>query len=192
MRKLVTQDDLIASIDRVDKGLAECFSLVESVLDQPAYDDKFPSLQHFQAVSAKRSAHSRRQKWQDADLTITVTPEGRIVQRRPLSRSDLPKANWEAPAKNVVMAHPFELANTTTIYQEAIRDRYTDQIGHNHALIELDLPKANQYAPAINIVHIHQLGEDSLLPILEEDLGAELEGSTKTVTKNHHRHFNPP
>jgi hypothetical protein len=99
---------------------------MESVLDQPTYDYEFPSLQHFQAVSTKRSARSRRPKRQDADLTITATPEGRIVQRLPLSKSNLPKDDREAPAKNVVMTHPFGLANAATVYQEAMRDRYTD------------------------------------------------------------------
>ena len=32
-RKSIDEDDLIASIDRVDKGLVDCLSLVESVLD---------------------------------------------------------------------------------------------------------------------------------------------------------------
>jgi hypothetical protein len=33
------------------------------------------------------------------------------------------------------------------------------------------------------MVHICQLDDDSLLPILEADLGAELEGSTKNITE---------
>jgi hypothetical protein len=45
-----------------------------------------------------------------------------------------------------------------------------------------NLPITNQFAPAINMVQIRQLDEDSILPILEEDPGAESEGSTKTIT----------
>jgi hypothetical protein len=79
---------MISSIDRVDEKLAECLSLIESVLDQSPCDDEFPPLQHFQVVCPKRSARSCHPRWQDVDLTITVTPQGRTVQRRPLSRSD--------------------------------------------------------------------------------------------------------
>ena len=125
-RKPIDQDDLITSIDRVDKSLVECLSLVESVLDRSAYDDEFPPLQHFRAVGPKRSARSRRSRWQDADLIIMATPKGRTVQRRPLSRSDLPRDDREASAADIVVAHPFGLANAATIYQEAMRDRYAD------------------------------------------------------------------
>jgi len=64
-----------------------------------------------------------------------------------------------------------------------MRDRYADRIGRIYMLANHNLPKADQFAPAINMVQIHQNGEDSLLPILEEDLGAESEGSTKTITE---------
>lgn len=103
-------------------------------------------------MSAKRSAWPQYPRWQDADLTIKATPEGRIVQRRPLSRSDLPKANRKALAKNAVVAHPFGLVNAATVYQEAMRDCYADQIGHIYPLTEPDLPKADQFAPTINKV----------------------------------------
>ena len=67
--------------------------------------------------------------------------------------------------------------------QEALHDLYVDRIGDIHPLTELVLPRADQFAPAINMVQIHQLDDNSLLPILETDLGAESEGSTKTITK---------
>lgn len=41
---------------------------------------------------------------------------------------------------------------------------------------------ADWFAPTINMVHICQLSKDSLLPILEDDLGVESEGSTKTIS----------
>ena len=81
------------------------------------------------------------------------------------------------------MAHPYGLANASALYQEALHDLYADQIGDIHPLAELVLPSADQFAPAINMVQIRQLDDDSLLPILEADLGAESEGSTKTVTE---------
>jgi len=56
--------------------------------------------------------------------------------------------------KDVVVAHPFGLTSTATIYQEAMRDCFADQIGHIYKLTEPDLPKANQFAPAVNMVHI--------------------------------------
>lgn len=62
-----------------------------------------------------------------------------------------------------------------------MRDCFADQIGHVHRLTKPDLPKADQFAPIVNMVHIHQLDDDSLLPILEEHLGSESEGSTGTA-----------
>jgi hypothetical protein len=40
-------------------------------------------------------------------------------------------------------AQPFGLVNMATVYQEAMRDRYADQIGHIHMLSELDPPRAD-------------------------------------------------
>lgn len=51
--------------------------------------------------------------------------------------------------------------NAAAIYQEALRDRYADQIGYIQPLSEPDLPKADQFVPTVNMVHIHQLGKDS-------------------------------
>lgn len=118
-------------------------SLVESVLDRPHFDDESLPLQHSQATSAKRFTRSHRPRWQDVDLIVTATPEGRTVQHRPLSRSDLPKADQEAPMKISAEAQPFGLVNMAAIYQEAMRDRYADQIGHIHTLAELDPPRAD-------------------------------------------------
>jgi hypothetical protein len=124
--KHVDQDNLIASINWVDQKLAECLSLVKLVLDQSPYDDEFPPFQHFRAVGAKRSARSRRPRWQDANLKITATPEGRSIQRRPLRRSDLPEADREAPMGDDIAARLFGLTNAATVYQEAMRDRFVN------------------------------------------------------------------
>jgi hypothetical protein len=43
-RKPIQEEILIASIDRITNGLAECLFLAESVLDQSATGDKFPPL----------------------------------------------------------------------------------------------------------------------------------------------------
>jgi hypothetical protein len=78
-RKPIDQDDPITSIDWVDRGLAECLSLVESVLDHPHFDDESLTLQHSRAPSAKRFAQSHHPRWQDVDLIITATLEGHTV-----------------------------------------------------------------------------------------------------------------
>jgi hypothetical protein len=116
LRKPIAQDDLIASIDQVEKSLAECLSLVESVLDRPPSDDKFPLLQHSQVVGVKRPTRSRRPRWPYADLIITATPEGHMVQCRPLPRSYLPYTDQLAPTENVAASQPFGLANLAAAY----------------------------------------------------------------------------
>lgn len=89
-----------------------------------------------------------------------------------------------------MVAHPFGITNTTTVYQEAMQDRFADQIDHIYKLTKPDLPKADQFAPAVNMVHIHQLDDDSLLPILEEHPRSESEGyigtaDSSTITPSH-------
>ena len=48
VRRSISNDDLIASIDRVTNRLAECQLLVDSVLDQSRASDEFPALQDHQ------------------------------------------------------------------------------------------------------------------------------------------------
>jgi hypothetical protein len=43
-RKPIQQDDLISSIDQVDKKLADYLSLVESVMDRTPHNDESPLL----------------------------------------------------------------------------------------------------------------------------------------------------
>ena len=47
VRRSISNDDLIASIDRVTDRLVECQLLVDSVLDQSRVSDKFPVLQDY-------------------------------------------------------------------------------------------------------------------------------------------------
>ena len=49
----ISNDDLIASIDRVTDRLAECQLLVGSVLDQSRASDEFPILQYHQAATTE-------------------------------------------------------------------------------------------------------------------------------------------
>jgi hypothetical protein len=55
----------------------------------------------------------------------------------------MPKADWEAPSEDVVMAHPFGLTNAATIYQSTMQERFTDQIQCHYDLPRSNLPKAD-------------------------------------------------
>ena len=81
VRRSINNDDLIESIDRLTDRLAECQLLVDLVLDQFRVSDEPPTVQGHHATNAERPAHARRLRWQDEDLVIMATPEGRIVQR---------------------------------------------------------------------------------------------------------------
>ena len=50
IRRSISNDDLIASIDRVTDRLIECQLLVDSVLDRSRASDDFPVLQDHQAI----------------------------------------------------------------------------------------------------------------------------------------------
>ena len=49
-------------------------------------------------------------------------------------------------------AQPYGMANVATVYQDALREFYADQIGHVYPLSEHDLHIANQFAPVVNMV----------------------------------------
>ena len=62
VRRSISNDDLIATIDHVIDCLAECHLLVDSVLDQSRASNKFLVLQDHQAAATERPArphHSR-------------------------------------------------------------------------------------------------------------------------------------
>ena len=54
VRRSISNDDLIASIDRVTNRLAEYQLLVGSVLDQSRASDEFPTLQDHQAARTEQ------------------------------------------------------------------------------------------------------------------------------------------
>ena len=53
VRRSISNDDLIASIDRVTDRLVECQLLVDSVLDQSRVSDDFPTLQDHQVAATE-------------------------------------------------------------------------------------------------------------------------------------------
>ena len=116
VRRSISNDDLIASTDRVTDRLAECQLLVDSVLDQSRASNEVPALQGHHATNAEHPAHARRLRWQDEDLVITATPKGRTVQRRPL------------PASTESMSKPysFELVGAGPICQDAVHHLFAD------------------------------------------------------------------
>ena len=75
-----------------------------------------------------------------------------LVRRRPPSSSDLSEADREIPG------------DTTTIHQDALRDKFADQIGDIYPLVD---PIVDQLSPAVNMLQIGQRPEESLHTILE-------------------------
>lgn len=63
--------------------------------------NKAPALQGHRATATEQSARSRHPRWQDSDLVITSTLEGRTVQRRPLHVASLRLIDHEAAMENV-------------------------------------------------------------------------------------------
>ena len=84
VRRSISIDHLIASIDRVTDRLAECQLLMVLVLDQSRASDEFPILQDHQAATTERPTQPHYSRQLDSDLVIMATPEGHTVQRRPL------------------------------------------------------------------------------------------------------------
>ena len=84
VRRSINNDDLIEAIDRVTDRLAKCQLLVDSVLDRSRLSGEPSALQGHHATNAERPTRARHPRWQDEDLVITATLEGRTVQRRPL------------------------------------------------------------------------------------------------------------
>ena len=79
VKRSINNDDLIEAIDRVTDHLAECQLHVDLVLDRSRASDEPPALQGHHATNAEHPARARRLRWQDEDLVITTTLEGRIV-----------------------------------------------------------------------------------------------------------------
>ena len=87
------------------------------------------------------------------------------------------EAAWKTPG---VAALPFGLTNVTATYQDALRGKFTDQVGDAH-------PHADQLAIqpplAVNMLHIGRCLGASLQTILEENPGSKSQGSTETLTE---------
>ena len=91
-----------------------------------------------------------------------------LVQRRPPSDSDLSEADQET------------LGVTATIHQDALRGKFTDQVGDIYPLAN---PIIDQLSPTINMLQIGLHPTESLHTILEENPDSKSQGSTKTITK---------
>ena len=144
VRRSINNDNLIEAIDWVMDRLAECQLPVDSVLDQSRASDEPPALQDHHATNAERPAHARCPRWQDEDLVITATPEGRTVQRRPLP----------APTESVPRPYPFGLVGEDPICQDAMHHLFADHTERSHVndFYQIDFLEADQPAPMINMV----------------------------------------
>ena len=184
VRRSISNDDLIASIDRVTNHLAECQLLVDSVLDQSKASYEFPTLQDHQAAATERPARPHRSRRPNSDMVIMATPEGRTVRRQPLPATGLRLANYEAPMEDPLKPYPFGLEGVGSAYQNTIHHLFADHVERDRAidLYIIDPTKSDQPAPVVNMVNIHQLLDDSLHNVLEESPGDYSEGSTKTAS----------
>ena len=146
VRRSIDQDDLITSVDRVTNGLAKCLSLMELVLNQSTNRDVTPALQGHHATNDEHPARVRLSRLQDEDLVITATPDGRIVQRRPLP----------APTENMPRPYSFGLVGADLVYRHALHHLFTDHTKRSYVndLYQIDLPKADQPTPTVNMVQI--------------------------------------
>ena len=110
-------------------------------------------------------------------LSIAESALDTLVQRRPPSDPDLSEA---AHKTSRVVALPFELINVAAAYQDALRGKFTDQVGDVHPLADqiVDQPPL-----AVNMLHIGQRPRASLQTILEENPDSESQGSMETLIK---------
>ena len=60
------------------------------------------------------------------------------------------------------MTLPLRLTNVAATYQDALRGKFTDQLGDVH-------PLTDQVSPIVNMLHIGRHPEASLQTILEEN-----------------------
>ena len=68
------------------------------------------------------------------------------------------------------MALPFGLTSTTAAYQDALRGKFTDQVGDIHPLADQIV---DQPPPPVNMLHVGRRPGASLQSILEENLDSE-------------------
>ena len=105
VRRSISNDDLIASIDGVTYHLAECQLLVDLVLGQSRVSDEFPILQDHQDATTERPARPLCSRRPDSNLVIMTTPKGHTVQRRPLP----------TPTENIPKPYSFGLVGAGSI-----------------------------------------------------------------------------
>ena len=68
------------------------------------------------------------------------------------------------------MALPFGLTNSAANYQDALRGKFTDQVGDIHPLAD---QIADQLLPIVNMLHASRHPEASLQTIPEENPDSE-------------------
>ena len=78
------------------------------------------------------------------------------------------------------MALPFGFTNAATAYQDALRDRFADQVGDVHPLAD---QIADQPPPAINMLHVGRRSRASLQTIPEENPDSKSQGSMETIAE---------
>jgi len=110
-------------------------------------------------------------------LSITESALDTLVQRRPPTDLDLPKAARKTLG---VAALPFGLANATATFQDALKGKFTDQVGDVHPLSD---QIANQPPPVVNMLHVGRRSGASLQTILEENPDSESQGSMETIAE---------
>ena len=78
------------------------------------------------------------------------------------------------------MALPFGFANIAATYQDALRGKFTDQVGDIH-------PLANQITdqppPTVNMLHVSRCSRASLQTIPKENPDSESQASMETLTE---------
>ena len=75
---------------------------------------------------------------------------------------------------------PFGLTSVAAAYQDALRGKFTDQVGDIHPLAD---QIAEQLSLTVNMLHVGRRPEASLQTILEENSDSESQGSTETAAE---------
>ena len=101
-------------------------------------------------------------------LSIAKSALDTLVQHRPPSDPDL--SVFSARETSGLAALPFGLANVAATYQDALRDKFADQV-------------ADQLPPTVNMLHASRGPGTSLQTILEENLDSESQGSTEPLAE---------
>lgn len=149
--------------------LTRCLSLAESVLHRSPSGGKSPTRQYCCNATPEQSSWTCQLAWQDSDLVIMASPDGRTVWHQPLPATSLSLADFDAPMEHAPIGLPFGLLSAGSIYQDSIRHVFAN---HTECSIvtdvyQIDLPQADHSALVVNMVAIRLL-DDSLRTILEK------------------------